>query len=130
VEVIDGTLDYNILLGCTWVYTMAAVISTYFHIFSFPHKGDIVAIEKLTFFNSNSHVIESAALVGKTLHSYQHVGVRLLKDSLLVGNFSLPPPPLLDNSPLVSYINMISSYFFVDDHLIIPDEINIHNFCG
>ena len=38
VEVIDGPLDYNILLGHTWVYVMAAIISTYYRMITFPHK--------------------------------------------------------------------------------------------
>lgn len=30
VEVIDGNLNYNILLGRPWIYAMASVVSTYF----------------------------------------------------------------------------------------------------
>ena len=51
VEVIDKTLDYNLLLGRTWVYAMAANVSTYFRMITFPHKGRIVAIDQLTFFH-------------------------------------------------------------------------------
>lgn len=30
VEFINGPLDYNLLLGCTWVYAMAFIVSIYF----------------------------------------------------------------------------------------------------
>jgi len=39
VEVIDGPLDYNLLLGFTWLYSMASIISTYFRMVTFPHQG-------------------------------------------------------------------------------------------
>jgi hypothetical protein len=128
VEVIDGPLDYNLLLGRTWVYAMVVVISTYFCMITFPHKGGIVAIDQLTFFASDSHVTGSVPLVGETLHSYQHVGVGLLKDSSLMGTFSLPPPLLPDNSSSVAYINMISSSTILADPWIVPDETNIQSF--
>lgn len=44
VEVIDRPLDYNILLGIPWVYAMAFVVSTYFRMIAFPHKGKIIVI--------------------------------------------------------------------------------------
>lgn len=98
VEFIEGPLDYNLLMCCTWVYAMAAVIWTYFHRIAFPHKGGIVAIDQLTFLASDFHVTRSVLLVGETLHSYQHVRVGLLRDSSLMGTFSLPPPRLLNRS--------------------------------
>lgn len=44
VKFIEKPLDYNLLLGRTWVYDMAAFISTYFCMIIFPHKIGIVAI--------------------------------------------------------------------------------------
>jgi len=43
VEFIDEPLNYNIIMGHTWVYAMVAFVSTYFQMFSFPHKGGIVS---------------------------------------------------------------------------------------
>jgi len=54
VEVVDRPLDYNILLGRPWVYAMAIVVSTYFHMIVFPHQGGITVINQLTFFASSS----------------------------------------------------------------------------
>jgi len=41
VEVIDGNLDYNILLGRPWIYAMAAVVSTYFRKMHFLLKEEL-----------------------------------------------------------------------------------------
>lgn len=68
---------------------MAIVISNYFLMIAFSHKGRIEAINQLIFFTSDSHVIRSIPLVGETQNSYQHIGVGLLKDSLLMGTFFL-----------------------------------------
>ena len=49
VEVIDAPLDYNLLLGHTWFYTMKVVSSTIFRLLSFPHQGKIITINQLDF---------------------------------------------------------------------------------
>ena len=54
VEVVDGPLDYNILLRRPWVYAMTAIVSTYFKMVAFPHKGYITVINQLSFFTSSS----------------------------------------------------------------------------
>ena len=53
VEVVDGPLDYNILLARPWVYAMNAIVSTYFRMIAFPHKGTITVINQLSFFASD-----------------------------------------------------------------------------
>jgi hypothetical protein len=47
VEVVDAPLDYNILLGRSWTYTMTVVVSTIFWIICFPHEGRIVTIDQV-----------------------------------------------------------------------------------
>ena len=39
VEVVDAPLDYNLLLGRNWMYSMQAVASSMFCIVCFPHNG-------------------------------------------------------------------------------------------
>ena len=46
VEVIDGNLDYNILLGRPWIYAMDAVVSTYFRKIAFPFQGKTTIIDQ------------------------------------------------------------------------------------
>lgn len=45
VEVVDAQLDYNILLGCSFMYAMNAVASSIFCIMMFPHDGKIIMID-------------------------------------------------------------------------------------
>ena len=57
VKVVDAPLDYNLLLGRNWMYSMQAVASYVFLIVCFPHNGKIVMIDQMTF--KNSPVTES-----------------------------------------------------------------------
>ena len=52
VEVVDAPLDYNILLGRNWMYSMQVIASSVFRVVCFPHNGKIVTIDKITFKNS------------------------------------------------------------------------------
>jgi hypothetical protein len=72
---------------------MFVVVSTLFHVLCFPHQGKIVTIDQLAYFNSYSH-IGSVSFIEKTPSSYENVGVGILKDSSLMGNFPLPPPKI------------------------------------
>ena len=47
IEVVNEPLDYNILLGRPWVYAITAIVSTYFRMITFPHKGIITVINQL-----------------------------------------------------------------------------------
>jgi len=38
VEVVDEPLDYNILLGCNWIYVISIVVSLVFHVYYFLMK--------------------------------------------------------------------------------------------
>jgi hypothetical protein len=49
VEVVDAPLDYNLLLGHNWTYAMIVIISSVFHIIFFPHEGNIMTINPLSF---------------------------------------------------------------------------------
>jgi len=49
--VVQGALDFNILLGCDYIYVMITIISSLFHVVGFPHDGRIVTIDKLSFFS-------------------------------------------------------------------------------
>ena len=49
IEFINGQLDYNLLLGRSYMYAMRAVASTVFHLMMFPHEGKIVMVDQLTY---------------------------------------------------------------------------------
>jgi hypothetical protein len=53
-ELVDAPLDYNILLGQSWTYVMHVVVSTMFQVLCFPHEGQIVKIDQLSFSHLNT----------------------------------------------------------------------------
>jgi hypothetical protein len=48
VMVVQDTLDFALLLGWDYVYSMKAIVSTLFCVISFPHDGRIVTINQLS----------------------------------------------------------------------------------
>jgi len=64
---------------------MAVVVSTYFCMIAFPHKGEITTIDQLDFFASSSQATGSVPLVHGPPISFQNIGVGLFKDSSLMG---------------------------------------------
>jgi hypothetical protein len=53
VMVVRDPLDFALLLGWDYVYAMKALVSTLFHVISFPHDGRIVTIDQLSFIGPN-----------------------------------------------------------------------------
>jgi hypothetical protein len=49
VMVVRDPLDFSLLLGQDYVYAMKAIVSTLFHVISFPHDGRIMTIDQLSF---------------------------------------------------------------------------------
>jgi hypothetical protein len=49
VMVVRDPLDFTLLLGQDYFYAMKALVSTLFHVISFPHDGRIVTIDQLSF---------------------------------------------------------------------------------
>jgi hypothetical protein len=48
-EVVDVSLNYNILLRRIWTYAMQVVVAIVFHVLLFPHEGRIMTIDQLSF---------------------------------------------------------------------------------
>ena len=51
VKVVDAPLEYNILLGRNWMYSMQVVASSLFRVVFFPFNGNIVTIDEMSFKN-------------------------------------------------------------------------------
>jgi hypothetical protein len=113
VEVFDAPLDYNLLLGRSWIDSMRAVVSTLFCVVRFPHHGKVIIIDQLAFFNSDTRT-GNVSFIAKTPPGYENVSVGILKDSSLMGTFPIPPPDV--PRPSVASINMIS---------IVPHELPV-----
>jgi hypothetical protein len=135
VEVFDAPLDYNLLLGRSWIDSMHVVVSTLFHVVCFPHQGKVITVDQLAFFNFDT-CTGNVPFIAKTPPSYENVGVGLLKDSSLMGTFPIPPPDVPRSS--VSSINMIFTsihklptshdpWIVLDpgDHLCYDDEMSL-----
>lgn len=109
VEVIDGNLDYNILLGRPWIYAMAAVVSTYFRKIAFPFEGEITVVDQQNFLPNGSQVTGSIPMIDGSENFLRDIGVGLLRDPTMMGTFALPQPIHIGNVPLIATCNMISS---------------------
>ena len=59
VMVVHGPLDFNLLLGHDYIYAMKAIVSTLFRVMHFPHDGNIVTIDQLSFVTPNHRITPS-----------------------------------------------------------------------
>lgn len=87
VEVVDAPLDYNLLLGHNWTYAMVVVISSVFYVICFPHQGEIVMINQLSFAYSspNAYVGPSIPVINNYQPTTENIDVRMY--SSLMGTF-------------------------------------------
>jgi hypothetical protein len=90
VKVFDTPLDYNLLIGYSYIDSMRPVVPTLFHVLRLPHQGKVITIDQLAFFNSDSRT-SNMPFISKTPPGYENVGVGLLKVSNLMGTFPIPP---------------------------------------
>ena len=68
VMVVQGPLDFNLLLGQDYVYTIKDVVSTLFRVMHFPHYGKIVSIDQLSFVTPGHRIIPSNQIALTVLH--------------------------------------------------------------
>ena len=63
--VVQGTLDYNLLLGRDYIYSMGAIVSTLFRVMCFAHEGRMLQlVDQLSFSGSNMATIQTPSLNG------------------------------------------------------------------
>jgi hypothetical protein len=87
VEVVDVPLDYNLLLGHNWTYSMTIIVSFVFHTLCFPHEGNIVTIDQLSFACSspNASLGLSIPVIDNSHPRTKNIGVGMY--SSLMGHF-------------------------------------------
>jgi hypothetical protein len=91
VEVVDASLDYNLLLGRSWTYAMQAVVAIVFWVLLFPHEVRIMTIDQLSFSRPDPSLGASAVLmIDNPQPGVINVGVGLFPP--LMGTFDYPPP--------------------------------------
>ena len=95
---VDAPLDYNLLLGRNWMYSMQAIASSLFRVVCFPHNGKIVTIDQMTFKNLSvtASLGASIAIVEHSQPTTRSVGVGMYPS--LMGSFSCPTPILMIES--------------------------------
>jgi hypothetical protein len=91
VEVVNASLDYNLLLGRSWTYAMQAVVSIVFQVLLFPHKDQIVTIDQLSFSKPDPSLgVSMVSMIDNPQPGIVKVGVGLFPS--LMGTFDYPPP--------------------------------------
>jgi hypothetical protein len=91
VEVVYAPLNYNLLLGRSWKYAMHALVDTFFWVLLFPHEGQIVTIDQLSFSRPNpSSWASMVSMIDNPQPDVIDVGVSLSPP--LMGMFDYLPP--------------------------------------
>ena len=91
VEVVDASLNYNLLLGMSWTYAMKGVVSTIFRVLLFPYEDQIVTIDQLSFSRPDPSLGASVLpMIDNPQPGVVNVGVGLCPS--LMGTFDYPPP--------------------------------------
>jgi hypothetical protein len=91
VEVVDVSLDYNILLGRSWNYAMLVVVATVFQVLLFPHEGWIVSIDQFSYSHPDPSLGASTIpMINNPQPDIVNIGVGLCPP--LMGTFDYPSP--------------------------------------
>ena len=101
VEVVDAPIDYNMLLGCSWIHAMMTIMCSVFQLVQFPHQDKIITINQLDYCTPETNIHSNVPFVKNSKVVIQDVGVGMFKDSSLMGTFTIPPPISTPETTLV-----------------------------
>ena len=87
IEVVYAPIDYNFLLGCSWIHAMMAIVSSKSRVILFPHWGKIVMIDQLHYCMLETVIQSNVSFVRDSLKEVQDIRVGSLKNDSLMGNF-------------------------------------------
>ena len=127
-EVVDSPLDYNLLLGRSWFYSMTTITSSIFRIIQFPNQGKIDTIDQLDYCTPDlcTQTTNIVPLLEGFKLSYEQLGLVFLKYSSLIGTFPISTP----NPPPIVEVNMISSMvqrsLESSDTWVVPDFMKLN----
>jgi hypothetical protein len=108
VMVVQGTLEFNLLLGWEYVYAMKTIMSTLFQVIHFPHNGNIVTIDQIVFISPDLTVDHSNSMNVP----YMKV-ISLLPQVNYVVSCPMPSTNN-EKDPLNVCLNYLESYLVVD----------------
>jgi hypothetical protein len=80
IIVVQVPLDFNMILGCGYVYAMNVVVSTLFRVMHFSHNGSIVTVDQLAYDN---HHPDPALFLASPLYVPSVCVDYTLQDSLM-----------------------------------------------
>ena len=69
VMVVQDPVDFDLLLGRDYFYAMKDIVSTLFHVISFPHNGRMVTIDQLSFVGCDLTINPMPSLNGPYMQS-------------------------------------------------------------
>ena len=101
IEVFNAQLDYNLFLGCSYMYAMQVVTSIIFQLLSLPHDGKIMTINQFTYYDPKGPTTQENFLPtidNISMPSLSIIGPRIFSNAPFIDTFfSLPPPTLTTN---------------------------------
>jgi hypothetical protein len=114
VMVIQDPLDFDLLPGRDYFYAIKAIVSTFFHVMSFPHDGIMVTIDQISFVRPEMTINPMTSLNGSYMES-----VSPLPQVNYVALSSMTSNP----DDLDSTVDMvISSVGLLEPDILTPDE--------
>jgi len=91
IKVIDTPLDYNILLGCSYMYAMEEVSSYVFDTMIFPHNKKVIMVDQLTHYEPrpNMNLDNILPLIREQIeHSpFMEMDLNIFQDPSLLGTY-------------------------------------------
>ena len=104
IKFLDTHLDYNILLGRSYMYAMSAITSSFFRIMMFPHEDRIITVDQLTYrekrpLTNTDVILPYVDIVAYGISRYQEYGPGQFKSSFVLGSFLGDPPIIPKVSP-------------------------------
>jgi hypothetical protein len=112
--VVHNPLDFYFLLVRYYVYTMKSIVSTLFHVISFPHDGRIVTIDQISVFCPDLTINSMISLKGsymQTVSPLPHVNYVALYSMPFTAN---------DNDLDLVVDMVISSVGLLEPNLLTP----------
>ena len=92
VEVLYAVIDYNFLLGRSWIHAMMAIMSLVPQVIWFPQWGKIVMIDQLDYCMLETFIQSNVPFIRDSLKEFQNIRVRSLRNDSLMGNFVILQP--------------------------------------
>ena len=123
IEVFNAQLDYNLLLGRSYMYAMRAIASTVFCLMMFPNEGKIMTADQLTY--HDLQVLTASANVIPTINTIDLQDLTTPINVIPAVNTmvdNIPASPLLNVDPRLFADTTMMAYFPLVSPPLTPNE--------